>query len=150
MQESAKKDIQESPEKDIYESAEEDIHEFWQPRSAEPHGGSRSSGGSNDGGADAAAGHDGGADQEPQSQDPKPPWPGLETTPPWPASMLLNRQSRNPRPPPAQALPELVWDGKPSWPVHSFCFQCRAKPSWNGEANEHCSTQCRDRAVQGV
>ena len=144
MQESAKKDIQESPEKDIYESAEEDIHEFWQPRSAEPHGGSRSSGGSNDGGADTAGGHDGGADQEPQSQDPKPPWPGLETTPPWPASMLLNRQSRNPRPPRAQAprLPELSYS--------YFCIQCHTKPSWNGEANEHCSTQCRDRAVQGV
>ena len=153
IQESAEKDIQESAEKDIPESAEEDMLQSW-PWPWRPDGGSRSSGGSNDGGADAAAGHDGGADQEPQSQDPKPPWPGLETTPPWPASRLLNRQSRNPRPPPAQALrlPELSWDvGKPSWPPPVyFCIQCHTKPSWNGEANEHCSTQCRDRAVQGV
>ena len=135
MQESAKKDIQESAEKDTWESAdsaEEDIHEFWQPHLAEPHGGSRSSGGSNDGGADTAGGHDGGADPEPQSQDPKPPWPGLET-------ML-------PRPPPPRLPPPRL----PELSYSYFCIQCHTKPSWNGEANEHCSTQCRDRAVQGV
>ena len=102
------------------------------PRLAEPHGGSRSSGGSNDGGADTAGGHDGGADPEPQSQDPKPPWPGLET-------ML-------PRPPPPRLPPPRL----PELSYSYFCIQCHTKPSWNGEANEHCSTQCRDRAVQGV